>query len=113
MIEHCPSGLCRHTFGCSRLPGPPPSLSFACYGLFQSRNMFVDKTIQRERSRALVSEPRSPGPPPGACSPCAPRSLELMVKAAFLAEHGVFRRLNPGAERWPSPPDQKQGEHNG
>src|SRR5467141_4263909 len=31
----------------------PPSLSFSCYGLFQSRNMFVDKTIQRERSRAL------------------------------------------------------------
>src|SRR5207237_9508868 len=53
MIEHCPSGLCRHTFGCSRLPGPPPSLSFACYGLFQSRNMFVDKTIKRERSSAL------------------------------------------------------------
>src|SRR5207253_3302543 len=53
MIEHCPSGLCRHTFGCSRLPGPPPSLSFGCYGLFQSRDMFVDKTIQRERSRAL------------------------------------------------------------
>src|SRR5947208_15683682 len=53
MIEHCPSGVCRHTFGCSRLPGPPPSLSVACYGLFQSRDMFVDKTIQRERSRAL------------------------------------------------------------
>jgi hypothetical protein len=35
-----------------------------------------------------------------------------LIKAAFLAQHGVFRRFNPGAERWPSPPDQKQGEHN-
>ena len=41
-----------------------------------------------------------------------PRSLELIVKPAFLAEHGVFRRLNPHAESWPSPPNQKQGEHN-
>ena len=42
-----------------------------------------------------------------------PGSVSLIVEAAFLAQHGVFRRFNPGAERWPSPPDQKQGEHNG
>lgn len=42
-----------------------------------------------------------------------PGSVPLIVEAALLAEHGVFRRLNPGAERWPSPPDQKQGERNG
>jgi hypothetical protein len=37
----------------------------------------------------------------------------LIVEAAFLTEHGVFGRLNPNAESWPSPPDQKQSEHNG
>src|SRR6266404_4992517 len=36
-----------------------------------------------------------------------------VVEPTFLAEHGVFRRLNPGTESWPSPPDQKQDEHNG
>ncbi len=35
-----------------------------------------------------------------------------VVEPAFLAEHEVFRRLNPRAESWPSPPDQKQDEHN-
>src|ERR1700682_963215 len=35
-----------------------------------------------------------------------------VVKAAFLAKHGVFRRLNPGAESRPAPPNQKQSEHN-
>jgi hypothetical protein len=42
------------------------------------------------------------------------RSLDgWIVEAAFLAEHGIFWRFNPGAESRPSPPDQKQGEHNG
>jgi hypothetical protein len=40
------------------------------------------------------------------------RSGPFIVEAAFLSEHGVFRRLNPNAEGRPSPPDQKQGEHN-
>src|ERR1700687_998308 len=35
-----------------------------------------------------------------------------VVKAPFLAKHGVFRRLNPGAESRPTPPNQKQSEHN-
>jgi hypothetical protein len=41
------------------------------------------------------------------------RSRTLIVEAAFLVEHGVFRRLNRNAESRPSPPDQKQSEHNG
>jgi hypothetical protein len=32
------------------------------------------------------------------------------VEAAFLAEHGVFQRLNPNAESLPPPPSQKQRE---
>ena len=43
----------------------------------------------------------------------SPRSGSLIIEAAFLAKHGIFRRLNPGAERRPSPPDQKQCEHDG
>jgi hypothetical protein len=42
-----------------------------------------------------------------------PRSGHLIVEAAFLAKHKVFRRLNPGAEIWPTAPNQKQSEHNG
>jgi len=37
----------------SRLPGQRPSLVLCSYGLLHSRNMFVDKTIQGERSSAL------------------------------------------------------------
>ena len=37
-------------------------------------------------------------------------SCRAGVKSAFLAEHGVFRRLNPNAESRPSPPDQKQSD---
>jgi len=40
-------------------------------------------------------------------------STILIVEAAFLAKHGVFWRLNPGAKSRPTPPAYKQGEHNG
>src|SRR5712664_1930039 len=32
-------------------------------------------------------------------------------EAAFLMEHRVFRRFNPSAESWPSPPNHKKSEH--
>ncbi len=66
-------------------------------------NLRLDVHIYSDLRVPAIDEEFVPGP----------RSRHLIVEAAFLAQHGVFRRLNPGAESRPTPPNEEHGEHNG